>query len=250
MNLPRKLVYILVVCFFTAILFSLVFLSISLSNIRDGTDEFAYLSGKTRKMHVKTNGPNEAETPVDWKFHIPKYYDQVDLREWSQSKHNKPKGLTPATGGNGTASISMPQIDPKAEELIKEHGYNLAATERLPLQRSLPDYRCAECKREMYPAALPAASIVVTFHNEAWSLIFRCIWSIIDRSPHELIDEIILVDDASTWTILKRPLADYVEMLPVPVKLIRTEKREGPIRARLIGAKEAKVLDFLWFSSN
>lgn len=71
---------------------------------------------------------------------------------------------------------------------------------------------------------------------------FSCtIWSIVNRSPHQLIREIILVDDLSTDPKLKQPLDAFVKNLPVNVKIIRTNKREGLIRARLIGARAAKV---------
>lgn len=69
----------------------------------------------------------------------------------------------------------------------------------------------------------------------------RTVWSIINRSPPELIKEIILVDDMSTWTFLQRPLEDYIHLLPVHIKLIRTLQRVGLVRARLIGAKHATV---------
>lgn len=241
MNLRRKLVYILLVCIIVSILSSLVVLSIGLSDIRDGMDEFAHWSGGNRKVHVNTNGINEAAIPANWKFHTPKYYDEAVLREWSQPQRSYPNDLVAGTGENGTAFSGIPSADPRVQRLMEEYGYNMLATERMPLQRTLPDYRCGECQRQEHPAELPAASIILSFHNEAWSLIFRSVQSIIDRSPHQLIEEIILVDDASTWTVLNRPLADYVEMLPVPVKLIRTQTRVGSIRARLIGAREAKV---------
>ncbi|KAF6212957.1 hypothetical protein GE061_010670 [Apolygus lucorum] len=103
------------------------------------------------------------------------------------------------------------------------------------------------CKDKMYPTLLPTTSVVIVFHNEAWSTLLRTVWSVINRSPRPLLQEVILVDDASDRAHLQQGLEDYVAELPVKVKVLRTEKRSGLIRARLLGAKhvEGQVITFL-----
>lgn len=46
---------------------------------------------------------------------------------------------------------------------------------------------------------------------------------------------------------LKNPLDEYVEKLSIPVKVLRSRERIGLIKARLLGANDAKgeVLTFL-----
>ena len=97
------------------------------------------------------------------------------------------------------------------------------------------------CKSKHYPPRLPDTSIIIVFHNEAWSTLLRTVHSVINRSPRALLNEIILVDDASERDFLGKQLEEYIASLPVPVHLFRTGKRSGLIRARLLGAKNAKV---------
>lgn len=178
----------------------------------------------------------------DWVFKITKTYDEYLLRHWTEPKPTVNRSKKWTQGENGKYFKPSNEEDRKMmDKLHEEHKYNIFASERISLHRILPDYRFDECKKLSYPEKLPTVSVIIVIHNESWTTLLRTIWSIIDRSPRELIQEIILVDDVSTWPVLKRPLDDYIELLPVNVRIIRTGKREGLIRARLVGAKNATV---------
>lgn len=126
------------------------------------------------------------------------------------------------------------------------NAFNQYASDRIGLHRSLPDVRDAECKNISYRKKLPQTSVIIIFHNEAWSALLRTVHSVLDRSTPHLIKEVILVDDFSNLDHLKQKLDDYVAKLG-KVKVMRGKKREGLIRARLLGASvaTASVLIFL-----
>uniref|UniRef100_A0AAQ4PEN4 Polypeptide N-acetylgalactosaminyltransferase n=1 Tax=Gasterosteus aculeatus aculeatus TaxID=481459 RepID=A0AAQ4PEN4_GASAC len=135
----------------------------------------------------------------------------------------------------------------KMKELFKINQFNLMASDMIALNRSLPDVRLDGCKTKLYPDELPNTSIVIVFHNEAWSTLLRTVHSVIQRSPRQLLVEIVLVDDASERDFLKRKLENYVRTLELPVRILRMEQRSGLIRARLRGAAATKgqVITFL-----
>lgn len=119
--------------------------------------------------------------------------------------------------------------------------FDVIANEQMSLNRTMPDVRYPECVLLRYPKKLPQASIIIVYHNEAWSTLLRTVWSVISLSPRELVKEIILVDDFSTMAHLDKPLRDYVKNFPVPIILARTLSRVGLIQARLLGASKASV---------
>lgn len=144
--------------------------------------------------------------------------------------------------------VKMPnEMKEMAKEKFKENQFNLVASDMISLNRSLTDVRHDKCKDKTYPSKLPTTSIVIVFHNEAWSTLLRTVWSVINRSPRALLKEIILVDDASERDYLGTKLEDYVATLPVKTFVLRTYKRSGLIRARLLGAKHVTgdVITFL-----
>nr|XP_023700614.1 polypeptide N-acetylgalactosaminyltransferase 10 [Paramormyrops kingsleyae] len=102
------------------------------------------------------------------------------------------------------------------------------------------------CKRKLYAEKLPNTSVIIPFHNEGWSSLLRTVHSVLNRSPPELVAEIILVDDFSDKEHLKASLEEYMVRMP-KVRILRTKKREGLIRTRLLGASAARgeVITFL-----
>lgn len=51
------------------------------------------------------------------------------------------------------------------------------------------------CKDIVYPDQLPMASIVICFFREEHAALLRSVHSILDRTPSQFLQEIILVDD-------------------------------------------------------
>jgi polypeptide N-acetylgalactosaminyltransferase len=91
-------------------------------------------------------------------------------------------------------------------------------------------------------------SVIVTFHNEISSTLLRCVHSIYNRSPKQLLHEIVLVNDKSTFPELYGNLRKYVtEVFGSKVKLIENKERQGLIKARMTGAKAStgEVIIFL-----
>ena len=134
------------------------------------------------------------------------------------------------------------------------------------------------CNQLQYAAKLPSASVIIIFHNEAWSSLLRTVHSVVNRSPPEHLQEVVLLDDfsdRSQWTkfnyvkrlkttfFAKLIFNDFVFCIAEElgnlgiyvnqtwpdgiVRLVRTPERSGLIRARLAGARAASgdVIIFL-----
>ena len=124
---------------------------------------------------------------------------------------------------------------------------NICTIKIVKFIRTLPDLRDDWCKApDRHVSTLSRTSVIVCFHNEAWSVLLRSVHSILNRSPDHLLQEIILVDDASDMKHLQQDLENYMSQYP-KVKIVRSAERIGLIRARLMGAAKATapVLTFL-----
>uniref|UniRef100_A0A1I8ESN9 Polypeptide N-acetylgalactosaminyltransferase n=1 Tax=Wuchereria bancrofti TaxID=6293 RepID=A0A1I8ESN9_WUCBA len=120
-----------------------------------------------------------------------------------------------------------------------KNAFNQYISDMISIHRSLPSYIDEECKNEKYASDLPNTSVVICFHNEAWSVLLRTVHSVLERTPENLLAELILVDDFSDMAHLKADLEIYMRQFP-KVRILRLEKREGLIRARIRGAAISK----------
>ncbi|KAJ0063809.1 hypothetical protein NL108_006778 [Boleophthalmus pectinirostris] len=156
---------------------------------------------------------------------------------------SKSLGLIEGFGGRGKGGLPstlspLEEID--AKPLRDKYGYNAYLSDRISLDRSLPDHRPSQCKTLNYPRDLPQISLIFIFVDEALSVILRSVHSAVNYTPAHLLKEIILVDDNSEDEQLKAPLEEYVnKRYPGLVKIVRNQKREGLIRARNEGWKVA-----------
>lgn len=108
----------------------------------------------------------------------------------------------------------------------KKEFFNLRASEKISLWRSVPDtrnalyvqrgndyfplnlFRLNRCRSTEYAKDLPSASVVIVFKNERWSPVLRTVYSVLNRSPKEYLKEVILVDDQSDIGKRERELID------------------------------------------
>ena len=127
------------------------------------------------------------------------------------------------------------------------NAYNEYVSDLISVHRSLPDPRDKWCKaQDRLLPNLPQTSVIIYFHNEGCSVLFKSVHSILNKSPDHLLKEIILVDDTSDMKQLKTELEHYMSQYP-KVMIVRASERIGMIRARLLGASKvtAPVLTFL-----
>ncbi|XP_017538813.1 polypeptide N-acetylgalactosaminyltransferase 6-like isoform X1 [Pygocentrus nattereri] len=176
------------------------------------------------------------------------FYSPDELKPHFMRPMEDPDG----PGANGRAFIpenmSPAEMREKQEGLVR-NGFDQFVSDRISVHRSLGnDTRHPECVEQKFRHCprLPDTSVIIVFHNEAWSTLLRTIYSILHTSPAILLREIILVDDASTQDHLKAPLDLHVQPLKI-VRVLRQKERKGLVAARLLGAQEAKgnVLTFL-----
>ncbi|XP_009003175.3 polypeptide N-acetylgalactosaminyltransferase 9 isoform X1 [Callithrix jacchus] len=191
---------------------------------------------RVRSRHAKVGALGEREAILQRLDHLEEVvYNQLNGLA-------KPIGLVEGPGGLGQGGLAATLRDDgqEVEGNYEEYGYNAQLSDRISLDRSIPDYRPRKCRQMTYARDLPQVSVVFIFVNEALSVILRSVHSVVNHTPSQLLKEVILVDDNSDNVELKFNLDQYVnKRYPGLVKIVRNSRREGLIRARLQGWKAA-----------
>ncbi|KAH9525360.1 putative N-acetylgalactosaminyltransferase 9, partial [Bulinus truncatus] len=182
-------------------------------------------------------------------YKLPIDIAQYSVRYLRYQRYKQSEQYREGPGEKGEPVILEGEEKKLADSLIEKEAFNRIASDKISLERSIRDVRDPRCKSIIYPRDLPKASIIVIFHNEAWSPLLRTAHSVVNRSPPDYLHEVILLDDFSDKDFLKDKLEKYIaETWPDGiVRLVRTKERSGLIRAKIAGAKAAEgdVLIFL-----
>uniref|UniRef100_A0A3Q0TDF8 Polypeptide N-acetylgalactosaminyltransferase n=1 Tax=Amphilophus citrinellus TaxID=61819 RepID=A0A3Q0TDF8_AMPCI len=208
--------------------------------VREAVNNIGFQIGAPQPPPVKES-TEDAKCPSG-------FYTQAELRPHLE----RPPQDSQSPGADGRAfqkDNMTPEEEKEKEEGMTRHCFNQFASDRISLSRSLGDDtrppECVERKFRRCPP-LPTTSVIIVFHNEAWSTLLRTVYSVLHTSPAVFLKEIILVDDASTAEHLKSRLEEYIRQLKI-VRVVRQPERKGLITARLLGASiaQADVLTFL-----
>uniref|UniRef100_A0A8C5R8V0 Polypeptide N-acetylgalactosaminyltransferase n=1 Tax=Leptobrachium leishanense TaxID=445787 RepID=A0A8C5R8V0_9ANUR len=171
---------------------------------------------------------------------LPGYYTAAELKPFMERPLQDPN--SPGASGKAYNPGKLtPEEEEERERGDKKHCFNAFVSDRISLHRDLgPDTRPPECIEQKFKRCppLPTTSIIIVFHNEAWSTLLRTVHSVMYTSPAILLKEIIMVDDASVDDYLKEKLDNYVSQFQI-VKVVRQKERKGLITARLLGASVA-----------
>lgn len=175
---------------------------------------------------------------------------EADIHPANEEHDHGPRAVEPDSGPKYTQPVKLElRLDDKylnqpafanERSMFRQYGFNLARSNKLPLDRELPDVRSKQCKAVTYPKGMPKVSIIIIFYNEALSTLMRNVLSCLNRSPPELVGEVLLVDDNSTLPELEEHLQEHLTRLPSIVRYVKRNVHNGIVGARNRGAKEAK----------
>lgn len=159
----------------------------------------------------------EAETSEQ----LNKYQHEIEIDLLKQ------KEIPKLGEGGKIAHLVDPEDIAEGEQQLAKIALNQALSEHISYNRTVPDARHPACRKKTYDVDnLLTTSVIIIFFNEPYSVLVRTVHSVINTSPKNLLQEIILVDDGSSNTDLKHKLDYYVQTrLSDKVKVVRLKNR-------------------------
>ncbi|XP_071096595.1 polypeptide N-acetylgalactosaminyltransferase 13-like [Haliotis cracherodii] len=174
---------------------------------------------------------------------------RMDVDRKGINLHFKPSTQTTSFEKFLIGPKKMARLDVAIQNIMRSHsrpgedyyGFNITRSEEVAFTRDIPDKRPQQCKDAAFNySALPTVSVVTPVHNEALSTLVRHVFAILLRTPNQLLKDIILVDDNSTFSYLGQDLENYFRILDPRIKILRNNGREGLVMSRLHGAEIAR----------
>lgn len=179
---------------------------------------------------VSVQGPSSSSTlpnkNEDQQF-LQKHIDPV-ITKAQNIKNEKQKDESQY---DETSLLALGRITNEADQAevesgLAKHAFNTLVSDRIGFHRSLPDTRHKLCARQPYylednnlllsrnkfsenfkdqedkeTSKLLTTSVIICFYNEHFSTLQRTVYSVLERTPKDLLREIILVDDNSDGKI-------------------------------------------------
>ena len=171
-----------------------------------------------------------------------------NYRSWENAQKNLEPLREKKPGENGEKVDLNSEEELLNQQTSGKFGYSKVRSDKIALDRTIPDTRPSSCKTKQYHKNLPQASIIITFHNEAKSVLLRTATSIVNRSPEKLLKEVIFVDDLSDYPEINgSDFENELAMISPKIKLFRSSKRIANIQGQILGSRKAtgEVLIFM-----
>uniref|UniRef100_A0A914YR60 Polypeptide N-acetylgalactosaminyltransferase n=1 Tax=Panagrolaimus superbus TaxID=310955 RepID=A0A914YR60_9BILA len=145
-------------------------------------------------------------------------YTHPDIEEiilsWSKVIYEYPDYTKPRKGpGENGKGVHLKGAEAKlsVQQVEGSPFMSVIASDKISYDRSLKDPRSIACKNVYYNTEeLQTASVIIVFTDEPFSSLVRTVHSVVNRSPKNLLKEVILVDDFSSNTDLQENLENHL----------------------------------------
>nr|XP_036226747.1 N-acetylgalactosaminyltransferase 6-like [Bactrocera oleae] len=188
----------------------------------------------THQLYTHRNGAEETQRKAD-------KGGLAEWRDWHDYGAIAREALREGIGEQGRPAALPSGYDKEvaaASWLV--YGFNALLSEKISFERAVPDFRHLRCRSMTYHKELPSTSIIIVHRNEHPSVLQRTLHSLWNRTPYELLHELILVDDFSTSPLFEVSLEQkLLAKFGAKLKILKLTEHQGLIRARVAGARMA-----------